>query len=129
MNDSKRRTTAIDLRDAALRILDRVGREDVFARAEANYRFRHTKYAIFSGLVIAWRRHRHTQFIDIWEQEETVFSIAWDGIHIPRLAAFQAGGWQKLVAKTDIELILDSVKCSAELKRWLTGTCRDNGSD
>jgi hypothetical protein len=129
MKASKNRLeNAIQLRDAALRILSRIGRNTFVANREGGHRHQ-VKQAKINGLTIMCSWVGHEQLLDIWKDGK-VFSIAWNETRTPYLVdlvAFRPGNWQGFLLRADVEFTLASIECSPVLKRWLThngGTLR-----
>jgi hypothetical protein len=121
---SARLERAIELRDAALRILARIGYDAIIADSERGYCHR-TKQAKINELTILYSRPEHGNSIDLWKGRK-VFSIAWRGNRIPYVMAFRSGDWERALLCADAELTWTSVKCSAELKSWLSGGLPDD---
>jgi len=111
---SARLERALQLRDAAVRVLNHIG-YDVIAGSEGGY-CHYTRQAKLNDLTILYSRRRH--LIDVW-QGEKVFSITWIAAEGPNVRAFRSGNWERVLLNTDAELTWTSVKCSPELKRWL----------
>ncbi|MDH2386400.1 hypothetical protein [Bradyrhizobium sp. CER78] len=118
MASGTRIAAAIQLRDASLRILSHIGRQRIIANPERGY-FHRVNEARISGLTIWCTGFTTEQMVDIWEGRK-VFSIRWN-VTRAYLVAFRSGTWQRLITNADIEFTLQSVKCSAGLKRWLIG--------
>lgn len=114
---------AIELRDAALRILTHIGHDAIIADSERGY-CHHTKQAKINELTILYSRPEHEHSIDVWKGRK-VFSIAWRGNRIPYVVAFRSGDWERALLCGDAALTWKSVQCSAELKSWLSGRLPD----
>lgn len=108
---------ALQLRDAALRILSRVGYDITVADSERGY-CHHNRQAKIKDLTIMCGRPERKQLLDIW-QGKKVFSISWSDVLTPYVVAFDPGTWKRTLTRADIELTLESIECSAELKKWL----------
>jgi hypothetical protein len=108
---------AEQLRDAALRILARAGHEVVISDEERGFCPRTIQVKV-NGLTILRSWHEREQLLDVW-QFRKVFSIAWTGTRT-YLVTFRPGTWENILLGADAELTWASVRCSFELKRWLT---------
>lgn len=114
---SARLERAVQVRDAALRVLRHTGYDFTIADTEKGYCHR-TRKAKVDGLIIMWSRPGHQQLIDIWVDKK-VFSIRWNDAETPSLIAFRPGDWEAILMRFDISQILESVECSTELRKWL----------
>lgn len=110
---------AIELRDAAVRILNRMGNEAIIADSERGYCHR-TIQAKINDLAILYSRPEHGHLLDIWRGRK-VFSIAWTATRTPYVVAFRTGEWERTLLQADAKLTWASIRCSFELKSWLTG--------
>jgi hypothetical protein len=111
---------ALQLRDAALRILNRVGYDITFADSGRGY-CNHNRQAKINDLTIMCSRLGRGQLLDIW-QGKKVFSISWtDGLPT-YVVAFRPGTWKRSVARADVKFTLEDLECSAGLKKWLIET-------
>jgi hypothetical protein len=108
---------ALQLRDAALRILNRVGYDITVADSERGY-CHHNSQVKINDLTIMCSRPARAQLLDVW-QGKKVFSISWNDGLTPYVVAFRPGTWMRTLTRADIKLTLESIECSAELKRWL----------
>jgi hypothetical protein len=112
---------ALQLRDAALRILNRIGRDVTVADSERGY-CHHVRQVKINDLTIMCSRPERGQLLDIW-QGKKVFSISWNATSRPYLVAFCVGSWKRTLTRADIRLTLESIECSAALKKWLIPNC------
>jgi hypothetical protein len=110
---------ALELRDAAMRILTRTGRNAIIADSERGY-CHHVKRAKIDDLTVMYSSPEGEHTLDVW-QGTKVFSIAWRGTRTPYVARFCPGDWERILREKDVELTLSSVQCSIDLKSWLTG--------
>jgi hypothetical protein len=84
---------ALELRDAALRILGRTGLDTIFADRNRRH---HTRQIEMNGLTIMHSRPARQQLLDIW-QARKVFSVAWDATETLTVVAFRPGDWQDIL--------------------------------
>lgn len=108
---------ALQLRDAALRILNCVGYDLTIPDRQGRY-FHNNRQAKINGLTIMSGRFGCGQLLDVW-QGNKVFSITWNDGFAPYVVAFRPGTWKGSLARADLKFALESVECSAELKKWL----------
>jgi hypothetical protein len=109
---------ALQLRNAALRILNRVGDDITVADSERGYCHHIRQVKIEDLTIMCSRPERKQQLLDIW-QGKKVFSIWWSDGLTPYVVAFHPGTWKRTLTRADLELTCDSIKCSDELKKWL----------
>jgi hypothetical protein len=109
---------ALQLRSAALRILNRVGEDVTVADSERGYCYRVRRVRIKDLTIMCSQLERKQQLLDIW-QGKKVFSIRWSDGLPPYVVAICPGTWKRTLTRADLELTLDSIKFSAELKKWL----------
>jgi hypothetical protein len=110
---------ALQLRDAALRILNRVGYDITIADSGRGY-CNHHRQAKINDLAITCSRPGREQLLDIW-QGKKVFSISWTDGLTPYVVAFFPGPWKGSLTRADVKFTLEAIECSAELKKWLIG--------
>lgn len=111
---------ALQLRDAALRILNRVGCDITIADSGRGY-CNHNRQAKINDLTIMCSRLGRGQLLDIW-QGKKVFSISWNDGLPPYVVAFRPGTWKRSLTQADVKFTLEALECSAELKKWLIRT-------
>jgi hypothetical protein len=110
---------ALELRDAALRILNHVGYDMTIADSRGYCN--HNRQAEINDLTIMCSRFGRWQLLDIW-QGKKVFSITWtDGLPT-YVVAFRPGTWKGSLSRADVKFTLEAIECSAELKKWLIRT-------
>jgi hypothetical protein len=108
---------ALQLRDAALRILNRVGHNITVANSERGY-CHHSRQVKINDLTIMFSRPGREQLLDVW-QGKKVFSISWNDGSTPYVVAFRPGTWKRCLTRADVKFTLEAIECSAELKKWL----------
>jgi hypothetical protein len=96
-----------------------MGYEVVLADSERGYCHRVIQAKI-DDLTILRSRPEHAHLLDIWAGIK-VFSITWTETRTPYVVAFRTGDWERRLLGAHAELTWDSVRCSSELKSWLTG--------
>jgi hypothetical protein len=113
MKVSKARLTeALQLRDAALRLLNLVGHDITVADSERGY-CHHNRQVKIDDLTIMCSRPGRGQLLDIW-QGKKVFSISWtDGLPA-YVVAFRPGTWKRSLARADVKFTLEAIECSAD---------------
>jgi hypothetical protein len=84
---------ALQLRDAALRILGRTGLDTILADRDRRH---HIRQVDMNGLTIMHSHPFGEQLLDIW-QGRKVFSVAWDATGTLTVVAFRPGDWQNLL--------------------------------
>jgi len=114
---TQRLTRALQLRNAALRVLSSTGYDITIADFEKGYCHR-SKQAKVHGLTIMCSRPDRQWLLDIWTNKK-VFSIRWNNGVTPYVVAFRPGDWETILVRLDIAQTLDSVECSTTLKNWL----------
>ena len=81
---------ARQLRDAALRLLDREGLDTILSDRGTRHA---TRQIELDGFLIMHSRPAGEQLLDIW-QGPKVFSVAWDATGFLKVVAFRPGSWK-----------------------------------